>query len=293
MHISEGALGDAPGAPSATNLWGVATRPAKQFVDGFRMLGRGLALYGRSPRLVLFGVLPALITFVLLAGAFVLLLYFIGDVARTVTWFAGDWPVAARNLIRVLAGVAVVGVSALLFVVGFTAITLAIGDPFYEKISEEVDERCGGLANPAELPWWRELLRGLGESARLVAFSAVVGVALFLAGLLPAVGQTVVPVIGALVGGWALALELTGVAFARRGMRLRDRRRVLRQHRPLALGFGVAVFVCFLIPLGAVLVMPGAVAGATLLTRQIFGEPAVPGARRAAVPPSARPALGG
>jgi CysZ protein len=174
----------------------------------------------------------------------------------------------------------VLGVAGLVFVVGFTAITLAIGDPFYEKISADVDARCGGLANPAQLPWYRELLRGIGESARLVAFSAIVGSALFLAGLLPAVGQTVVPVIGAFVGGWALALELTGVAFARRGMRLRDRRRILRQHRPLALGFGVGVFLCFLVPLGAVLVMPGAVAGATMLTRQIFGEPA-------------RPALGG
>ena len=29
----------------------------------------------------------------------------------------------------------------------------------------------------------------------------------------------------------------------------------------MALGFGVAVFVCFLIPLGAVLLMPAAVAG--------------------------------
>jgi CysZ protein len=39
----------------------------------------------------------------------------------------------------------------------------------------------------------------------------------------------------------------------------------------LALGFGVSVFVCFLVPLGAVLVMPAAVAGATLLTRHAYG----------------------
>ena len=265
----------------------------KQFVDGFAMLGRGLALYARSPRLVLLGVLPALITFVLLVSAFAVLVYFIGDVAKVTTWFAAGWPAGPRDLVRLLAGIGVLGVAALVFVVGFTAFTLAIGDPFYEKISEEVDQRCGGTSTVVQLSWWRELLRGLGESVRLVAFSAVVGVVLFLAGLLPAVGQTVVPVIGASVGGWALALELTGVAFARRGMRLRERRRILRQHRPFALGFGVGVFLCFLIPLGAVVVMPAAVAGGTLLTRRIFGEPAVPGPRRAVAPPAARPALGG
>ncbi len=260
---------------------GSATRPGKQFADGLRMLGRGLALYGRSPRLVVLGVLPALITFVLLVAAFGLLVYFIDDISRVITWFANGWPAQLRDLTRVLAGIALLGVAGLVFIVGFTALTLAIGDPFYEKISEEVDQRCGGLPGAITPPWWRELLRGLGESVRLLVFSAVVGLALFLGGLLPAIGQTVVPVIGAFVGGWALSLELTGVAFARRGMRLRDRRRVLRQHRPLALGFGVGVFVCFLIPLGAVLIMPAAVAGATLLTRHIFGEPAVPGPRRA------------
>ena len=39
----------------------------------------------------------------------------------------------------------------------------------------------------------------------------------------------------------------------------------------MALGFGVAVFLCFLIPLGAILVMPAAVAGATLLSREALG----------------------
>jgi CysZ protein len=75
------------------------------------------------------------------------------------------------------------------------------------------------------------------------------------------------------VAGWILAVELTGVPFQRRGQRLRDRRAALRGHRPMALGFGAAVFVCFLIPLGAVLLMPAAVAGGTLLSRRALGLP--------------------
>jgi CysZ protein len=41
----------------------------------------------------------------------------------------------------------------------------------------------------------------------------------------------------------------------------------------MAIGFGAATFICFLIPLGAVLVMPAAVAGATLLARRLFNLP--------------------
>jgi CysZ protein len=108
---------------------------------------------------------------------------------------------------------------------------------------------------------------------RLILLSVLVGIPLFLLGFLPVVGQTVIPVLGGAVGGWLLAIELTGVPFQRRGQRLRHRRAVLARHRPLALGFGVAVFCCFLIPLGAILLMPAAIAGATLLSRQVLGHP--------------------
>lgn len=250
-----------------------AGRPVQEFLTGVGLLIRGLGTYARNPGLVLLGMLPALITFALLVGAFIVLLVFLGPESRAVTWFADDWSAGARDAVRVLADIAIVGVFVLLAFVAFTGLTLAIGDPFYEKISERIENGLGGVPDAVELPWWREIIRGLGESVRLLVFSAVVGVLLFVAGFLPAVGQTVVPVIGALVGGWALALELTGVAFGRRGIRLRGRRKVLRQHRFLALGFGVAVFVCFLIPLGAILVMPAAVVGATLMTRRMYGLP--------------------
>jgi CysZ protein len=250
-----------------------AGRPAQEFVAGVGLLFRGLGTYARNPGLVMLGMLPALITFALLVGVFIVLLVFLGPVSRAVTWFADDWSTTARDLVRVLADIAIIGVFWLLAVVAFTGLTLAVGEPFYEKISERVEHDLGGVPDGADLPWWREVFRGIGEAIRLLVFSAVFGVLLFIAGLLPGVGQTVVPVVGAFVGGWVLALELTGVPFARRGLRLRGRRKVLRQHRYLVLGFGVSVFVCFLIPLGAIIVMPAAVVGATLMTRRMYGLP--------------------
>ena len=44
---------------------------------------------------------------------------------------------------------------------------------------------------------------------------------LFLAGFLPVVGQSVVPVLAALLTAWFMALEVTAVPFYRRGIGLR------------------------------------------------------------------------
>lgn len=243
-----------------------------QFFDGVRIFGRGLKTYGRNGRLVLLGIIPALLTLLLFAVLFGVLLYFIDDLSETVTWFADDWSDGWRTAVRIAAGVGLVGVAALLWAVSFTAITLLVGDPFYEKISEKVEESLGGVPSEVDWPWWRQLGRSIVDALRLVAISALCGIPLFVLGFVPVVGQTVVPVIGALVGGWFLAVELVGVAFSRRGLKMRDRLVALRRERWVAVGFGACVFLSFLIPLGAVFVMPGAVAGGTMLARRVLGD---------------------
>ena len=241
------------------------------FLAGVRLLGRGFALYGRNPRLLVLGLIPAVITGLIFVAAFVVLLVFLGDLVGGVTSFADGWSSSGRSTVRFAAGLAILGVAGFLWIVSFTAVTLVIGDPFYEKISERIEDRFGGVPGEVDVPWWRSLGRSIRDSARLLLVSVAIGVPLFVAGFIPLVGQTVVPLMGATVGGWFLAVELVGVPFGRRGLGLAARRAALRAHRPLALGFGTAVFLCFLVPLGAVVVMPAAVAGGTLLAREALG----------------------
>jgi CysZ protein len=245
----------------------------RQFLAGAGLLARGAGRYGRSPGLMLLGLIPAAISGAIFTGAFATLVYFVSDLSAALTGFADGWSEGMRDIVQWTAAAAILGVAVLLAVLLFTSTTLLIGDPFYEKISERVEEQFGGVPGAVAQPWWQALRRNLADSLRLLSRSLLFGIPLFLGGLIPVVGQVVAPVVGALVGGWLLAVELVGVPFARRGLRLADRRQALAAHRPLALGFGVAVFACFLIPLGAVLVMPAAVAGAALLTRRVLGTP--------------------
>jgi CysZ protein len=256
-----------------TDQGGSVALAARQFATGVGLLARGLGLVLRSPRLMLLGLIPALIAGVLYTIALATLIRLLPEISEQVTWFADDWTGWLRDTVQVFAGAGVLGLSVLLGVLTFTAVTLLIGDPFYEKISELVEDRFGGVPEQVEVGLLRSLRRSIADSLRLIGFSVLVAIPLFLLGFLPFVGQTVIPVLGGAVGGWVLALELTGVPFQRRGQRLRHRRVVLRQHRPLALGFGAAVFATFLIPLGAIFMMPAAIAGATLLARKALGKP--------------------
>ena len=246
--------------------------PVGEFFTGVGLLFRGFGLVGRSPGLLLLGLVPGVIAAVIVAGGLFALVYFSGDLASLVTWFAAHWSAELRDLVRTLAQIALVAVSILVAVLTFTALTLTIGDPFYEALSKRIDDRFGGVPGMVEQPWYRTFGRNLADSTRMIALSVIASVFLFGAGLIPVVGQTVVPVIDAAVGGWFLAVEISGVPFNRRGLRLRDRRRLLGAHRALALGFGVPLFLLFLVPFAAIVVMPGAVAGATLMTRRVLGQ---------------------
>lgn len=252
-----------------------------RYLNGVQLLARGLGMYARAPRLLLLGLIPVVIVAAIFITILVLLLIFVDEIAGGVTWWAADWSETPRTLVRLAAGVAIVGTGLLLALVIFTQVTLAIGDPVYERISRRVEDWCGGAPAEAEVGFWRSTRRSLTDSAKLVAIAAATGLPLFLAGFIPVVGQTVVPVTGATVAGWLLALELVSAPFTVRGMRLVDRRRALRRHRPEALGFGTAVFLCFtFIPFGAVLLMPAAVAGGTLLARKALGLPYQPAPKR-------------
>ncbi|MET8169716.1 EI24 domain-containing protein, partial [Streptomyces sp. NPDC005329] len=110
------------------------------------------------------------------------------------------------------------------------------------------------------------------DSLRILCRALLWAVLLFALGFIPVVGQTVVPVIGFFVTGFFLTQELASVALQRRGVDLRARLALLRSRKALIWGFGTPLGLAFLVPVVAVFLMPGAVAGATLLARELLGE---------------------
>jgi CysZ protein len=260
-------------APPLSTL--VAEAPAPADPAGLGVLGgaacllRGLGFFLSSPSLWLIGLLPALLALVvlgvLLAGVAVALPAVVG----ALTPFARGWPAADRDALQLVIGL-VLAVSALwLAIMSFTALTLTIGQPFYEAIAGRIEARDGGRPPEVQIPWWRATGRAARDGLLMVALTGGLSLGHFLLALVPLLGQTLVPLLGAGVAAWLLTVELTSVAFERRGFGLPNRLRLLWRHRAVALGFGGTVLLLFLLPFGAIIVMPGAVAGGSLLARRL------------------------
>jgi CysZ protein len=241
---------------------------------GFAYLAKGQRWVARHRRQYGFGLLPGLITLVLYAAALTALALWGGDFVGWATPFADDWSSPWLGLFRGFLTAVLYALGLLLAVLTFTAVTLLVGQPFYEALSEKVDRSVSpdGSAPESGLPLWRELWISARDSLRVLVRAVLWGVLLFALGFIPFIGQTVIPVLGFFVTGFFLSQELTSVAMQRRGVELRDRLVMLRARKALAWGFGTPLAVSFLVPFVAVFLMPGAVAGATLMARDLLGE---------------------
>ncbi|MGS2587747.1 EI24 domain-containing protein [Streptomyces hebeiensis] len=262
----------------------------RDFGAGFGYVLKGQRWVVGHGRWFGFGLLPGLITLVLYAGALIGLFYGADDLTAWATPFADGWSSPWLGLFRGFLTALVFALGLFLAVVTFTAVTLLVGQPFYESLSEEVDRTEGGEAPESGRSFWHEMWISARDSLRILVRVSLYGILLFALGFLPVVGQTVVPVLGFCVSGFFLAEELTAVALQRRDVDLKERLTLLRGRRMLALGFGVPLTLAFLVPLVAVFLMPGAVAGATLMARELAGPPSGEDEGRGA--PGAVPAAG-
>ena len=234
---------------------------------------RGIGLFLGTPGVRLLGILPVFLAALVVLTLLGLLVAYLDQLADAITPFADRWDESTRTLVRVGAGLALLLGSTAVLVVSFTVIAQIIGQPFYERISDRIEHQLGSVPAGADAPWWRSFPRASLESALLLALTLACTAPLFLLGLVPVLGQTVVPVLQALVAGFFLAVELLAIPLERRGLHLAGRVRFVWRHRAQTLGFGVTAFLLFLVPLMNVLAMPGAVVGATLLVRRLGGEP--------------------
>lgn len=231
---------------------------------GVAYLGRGFAFLRERPRLFVLGMIPALLVFLVLAAAYVGLVLNAGGLVSWATPFADDWHPTLRGLTRVLLVLLVLVGALVLASSVFVGVTLAVGDPFYERIWRETETALGGPVPVQGVG----LLRSARDGAELMGLGLVSSLLVLSSGVLPVVGPVLGAVVGVLLSGRLLARELVARPLEARGLDRAAQHRVMHPQRRPMLEFGIATQLWFLVPFGGVLVMPAAVVGATMLARE-------------------------
>jgi len=215
---------------------------------------------------MLLGLVPALIVGLLLLGGLVALGAALPGLTEALTPFADGWPSLWATALRITLGTAVVGAALVLVAISFTALTLLLGEPFYERIWQSVEAEQGDDRFDAPYGFWRSV----GDALSLIGRGILIAILALALGFIPVVGGVLSAIVGVTLTGWVVADELSSRGLIARGLSAVERKRLRRGHAARVLGFGVATQLCFLIPLGAVASMPAAVAGSTLLARSLL-----------------------
>lgn len=243
-------------------------------MPGLADLARGISLVARRRQALGLGMVPPLVSSLLLVGLLVVLALRIGALAAWLTPFADGWSPGVSGFVRALVAVVVYAAAMLLAVLTFSTLTLAIGAPVYDKVSAVIDAEVSPVADAGTEPAHRMVGRAVGQVLVTLGMSVLGALACFAVGLVPVAGAVLGAVSSAVFGGWMMARELCGPALERRGHRtLAARAAVLRTRPWTVLTFGVPAFWLLSSPFVSVVFFPGAVAGGTLLVRRLLGEP--------------------
>jgi CysZ protein len=147
----------------------------------------------------------------------------------------------------------------------FTLVANLIAAPFNGVLAEKVERLITGQSVGDDMGWatlLRELPATLGDEVRKLLYAVIWSLPfLILAFVVPVIG----PLLWFLFSAWMLTLEYADFPMGNHGLKFRQMRSTLRRRGLLSFGFGATTAALTAIPVVNFIVMPAAVAGATLM----------------------------
>lgn len=229
--------------------------------------GAGYLLQGFSlmltPGLRRFVVIPIIVNVLLMGGAFAYLLSQFGDWIDT--WLA-TLPEWLSWLSFVLWPLVVI---AILVVFSYFFSTLAnwIAAPFNGLLAEHLEAKLTGATSPNDgiLDVVKDLPRVMKREWQKLMYYIPKALGLLLLLWIPALGQTLGPVLWFVFSAWMMAIQYCDYPFDNHKVAFPTMRDSLKQRRGTSLSFGAVVMLFTMTPVLNLLVMPAAVCGATAL----------------------------
>ena len=231
-------------------------------IDGVRYLGKGFSLLIK-PRILPYVIIPTLINLLIFLG-FIRYAYHATNIARY--WLDAHLPQWLHWLDSLLWLLFVVGIL-FFFVYIFTTVANMVAAPFNGLLSEKVEELVSGekLKDPLSLKALIALLpKTLARQLQLLFYfiprAAIVLILFFIPGV-----NLVAGIVWFLFSAWMMSIQYLDYPFDNHHIPFKNMTHRMRKQWWSHMNFGIIISVLSIIPLVNLIIMPAAVAGATVL----------------------------
>lgn len=251
------------------------------FTAGASYALKGFSLI-RRPGLRRYAVLPVLINLVLFSAlSWYGMSQFKALVDRFLPEDSGWWAGALTIVAAILVGLTLL----VIVFFSFTLVLNLVGSPFNGLLAEKVERVLShqAVATPGGAGrFFASIFLSIKAELRKYLYFAILGLGVLIVTLLlnivPGLGVLLAPLLSFLFGSWVMALEYLAYPMDNHDILFPEVRKWARGNRMLSLGFGVMVLLLTITPLVNLVVMPAAVAGATLMwseRKEFFGTSGV------------------
>ncbi len=231
-------------------------------VQGFHLI--------TQPGLRLFVMIPLIANVLLFGAAFIYLYQQLGSWISDIISYLPSWLDWLSWLIWPSA------IIVILMVFGFTFSIIGnwIAAPFNGLLAEKVEQHlCGKTIEEMSLvDLIKDLPRIFSRELQKLVYWLPKALGLLLLFLIPAIGQTVAPILWFLFSAWMMSIQYIDYPFDNNRIAFTSMREQLKQDRIRNSGFGAIVLFCSTVPLLNLIIMPVAVCGATAIWVDSYRE---------------------
>ncbi|MDR0217795.1 MAG: sulfate transporter CysZ [Enterobacteriaceae bacterium] len=231
-------------------------------LGGFYYITRGWHLV-TLPGIKRFVLLPLLANMLLIGGSFWWLYQRLGDWIQWTLSKIPDWMQWLSYLLWPLAVISIM----LIFTYFFSTLANFIASPFNGLLAEKLEAKLTGQPAPDTgiFDLIKDTPRILKREVVKILYYIPRAIVLLLLYFIPAIGQTVAPIIWFIFSAWMLAIQYCDYPFDNHKVSFGNMRNALRQDKIDNFQFGALVSILTMIPVINLFIMPIAVCGATAM----------------------------
>lgn len=223
------------------------------FIHGFKLAA--------TPGIRRFVILPLLANIILVGSALFYFFSHLNDWINSWLGYLPDMLSWLTYLLWPLLTITVLGT----FAYFFSTLANLIAAPFNGLLAEKVEEKlCGRLdTNQGLMSAIKDTPRILAREVQKITYFLPKALGLFILLLIPALGQTIGPILWFIFSAWVMAIQYCDYPFDNHKVPFKVMRNDLKQKQMKAYGFGACVALFTAVPILNLFVMPIAVCGAT------------------------------